>query len=258
MEIPVLLVLDGGIGRTIDRFALCSSLFLQHNIPILGVVVNRVMESKLEKVKEYLDPWFGSRGIPVFGYVPYVNSLARPSIGMLGRELGFQVEHGGQRESPSPAVGFMTAFGSTAEILQEIGENPESALLLGSGRGDVLEAILARRLSGNLDRGPGAIVLCGDSTAGDHWAAEGCRRLGIPLYMTARSANDSVSILNRRVFKVEPGESVKIDEIVRTIKGSVDLEAMIDALSAPARVTVPSERPASRLRSWLSRIFRRR
>jgi dethiobiotin synthetase len=259
MEIPVLLVLDGGIGRTIDRFALCSCLFHRYSVPILGVVINRVLESKIQKVREFLDPWFGSRGIPVFGYIPFVNSLARPSIGMLGRELGFRVGRNDGDGSAGPAVGFITGFGSTDEILSEVNENPGSALLLSSGREEVLDAILARKLSGSISGGPGAVVLCGGQSGGETWMAEGCRRLGIPLYLTERSAGDSVSLLNRRIFKVEPGESVKIDEIVRTIKASVDLQAMVDALSSrPGSGQGAPERRVSRLRSWFSRILRRR
>lgn len=259
MDIPVLMVLDGGIGKTIDRFTLCSSLFREYSIPILGVVINRVLQDRMEKVKEYLDPWFRRMGIPVFGYIPFVNSLARPSIGMLGRELGFQADEYRGSGPGSSAEGFITGFGSTSEILKEIGDSPRSALLLSSHREEVLDAILARRLSGSLAEGPGAIVLCGGPPQGDPRVADGCRQLGIPLYGTSRSAGDSVSILNRRIFKVEPGESIKIGEIVRTIKSSVNLQAVIDALatcpSVPGR---GAEKPVSRLRSWFSRIFRGR
>lgn len=259
LDLPVLLVLDGGIGRTIDRFALCSSLFREHSVRILGVVINRVQESKMDKVRSYLDPWFESAGVPVFGYIPFVKSLARPSIGMLGRELGFLAEDNGAGHSPHPAEGFIAGFGSTSEILGEIAAGPRSALLLSACREEVLDAVLARRLSGSLKEGPGAIVLCGAPAGFSPQAAEGCVKLGIPLYTTDRSAGDSVSILNRRVFKVEPGESVKIGEIVRTVKGSVDLHALVEAVRSPERGTEAREPGrGARLRSWLSRVFGRR
>lgn len=257
LDIPVLLVLDGGIGRTIDRFTLCSSLFYQHSIPLAGVVVNRVRESKIDKVRSYLDPWFASREVPVFGYVPYVSSLSLPSIGMLGRELGFQAALSEGTGNDLPAEGFVAGFGSTREILSEISDSPRSALLLSGGRVEVLDAIISRRLSGTLADGPGAIVLCGSGPEDDPQVADACVKLGIPLYRTERSAGDSVSILNRRVFKVEPGESVKISEIVRTIKNNVDLGAVMDALDkGPGRPVKKTRKPASRLRSWISRIFR--
>jgi dethiobiotin synthetase len=259
MNIPVLLVLNAGIGKTIDRFTLCSSLFHDRNIPLIGVVINRVLESKVEKVRKYLDPWFSERGIPVFGYIPYVNSFAKPSLGMLGRELGVETLISWKKDSEVPVEGFIAGFGSSFEIISEISENPESALLVSSKRHDVVDAILARRLSGSLDDGPGAIVLCGKPNETDSYIADACSKLDIPLYRSPKSAGDSVSVLNKRIFKIEPGESVKISEIVRTVRDNVDIAGMMEAIqSSDHEQNKPVERPMDRIRSWVSRIFNRR
>lgn len=259
LNIPVLLVLNGGIGKTIDSFTLCSSLFHNRDIPLLGVVINRVLESKMEKVRKYLDPWFSERGIPVFGYIPYVNSFAKPSIGMLGRELGVETLISWKKNSDVPVEGFIAGFGSTMEILHEISSSPESALLLSSRRHEVVDAILARRLSGNLKEGPGAIVLCGKPCESEPYISDACSKLGIPLYRSLKSARDSVSVLNRRIFKIEPGESLKISEIVRTVKDNVDIERIMETLESSGYEQKPVlERPMKRLKLWFSSIFKRR
>jgi len=258
MDIPVILVLNAGIGKTIDRFTLCNSLFHDRNIPLLGVVINRVRESKLEKVRKFLDPWFSERGIPVFGYIPYVSSFAQPSIGMLGRELGVETLISWEKNRDIPVEGFIAGFGSSYEIISEIAENPESALLLSSRRFDVIDAILARRLSGRLNKGPGAIVLCGKSIESESYISDACDKLNIPLYRSSKNAGDSVSFLNKRIFKVEPGESVKISEIVRTVKDNVDLEQIMESLrSAEQEFGKTAEKPMNRFRSWFSGIFSR-
>jgi dethiobiotin synthetase len=259
LNIPVLMVLNAGIGRTIDRFTLCQSLFHDRNIPLLGVVINRVRESKMDKVRKYLDPWFSERGIPVFGYIPYVNSFAKPSIGMLGRELGVETLISCKKNLDIPIEGFIAGFGSKHEIISDISDSPEGALLLSSKRHEVIDAIVARRLSGNLEKGPGAIVLCGKSSESESYIADACNKLDIPLYRSLKSAGDSVSALNRRIFKIEPGESVKISEIVRTVKNNVDIERMVEAMKySEGEQKKTRERPMTRLKSWISRIFNRR
>ncbi|MCP4647189.1 MAG: AAA family ATPase, partial [bacterium] len=85
---PVILVLDGGIGSTIDRFSLCASMFYHYDVPILGVVINRIIPAKMESVKFLLGKWFAERDIPVFGYIPYEDSIARPSLGIIQRAIG--------------------------------------------------------------------------------------------------------------------------------------------------------------------------
>lgn len=258
LDIPVLLILDGGIGKTIDVFTLCSSLFHDRNIPLLGVVINRVRTSKIEKVQRFLDPWFRERGIPVFGYIPYVTSIAKPSLGMLGRRLGFETVISWKPDPGMPVEGFITGFGSSREIILDINENPGSALLISTTRPDVIDAVIARRLSGELERGPGAIVLCGSSSGYELHIADACRKLDIPLYRTLRSAGDSASILNGQVFKVEPGESVKISEIVRIIRENVDLQRILDTLRSPAiTMEIPKKTTMGKVRSWISKFLRR-
>jgi len=249
LGLPVLMILEAGIGSTIDRFTLCSSLFREESVPILGVVINRVAEGKLDKVKKYLDPWFAKLGITVFGYIPYVGDLCRPSLGMMGRELGFHAEPGA-----GSVEGFIAGFGGTGEILDEIAAGPGSVLLLSAGREEVLDAIVARKLSGILGEGPGAVVLCGGSEEKARALGRGFHEVGIPLYHTEKSAGDSISILNRRVFKVEPGETPKIDRIVRLIRENVDLEGMMERLREPA-VKPPPPRYLGKIRSLFGRIF---
>ena len=167
---------------------------------------------------------------------------------MLGRELGFEA-------GDDEVEGFIAGFGSTAEILDRISRSPRRALMLSSCREEVLDAILARRLSGALEKGPGAIVLCGPSDSCS-MTAEGFQKMGIPLYRTSRTADDSVSIVNKRVFKVEPGESVKISEIVRTVKQNVDLPALLDELRTGDGVSGrKAEKPRGRIRSLITKLF---
>ena len=259
MDIPVVMILNAGIGKTIDRFTLCNSLFHDRGIPLLGVVINKVLESKMDKVRKYLDPWFSARGIPVFGYIPYVNSFTRPSIGMLGRELGVETLISWKKNRDVPVEGFIAGFGSSYEIISDISRNPESALLISSKRHEVVDAIITRRLSGTMDKGPGAIVLCGEAGESESYISNACNKLDIPLYRSSKSAGDSVSVLNRRIFKIEPGESIKISEIVRTVKENVDIERMIAALqSSEYLLKEASEKPMTRLKSFVTRIFKKR
>jgi len=255
LGIPVLMVLNGGIGSTIDRFTLCNSLFHDRNIPVIGVVVNRVQDNKMEKVRSFLDPWFEQQGMKVFGYIPYLTSIARPSLGMIGRELGMETVISIVPDAGNPVEGFITGFGSAGEIIDDIRESPESALIISSTRCEVIDAVISRRLSGSITQGPGAIVLCGGNVQPDSHVASACRELDIPLYVTSRSAGDSSSILKSRIFKVEPGESVKISEIVRTIREHVDLQGILDVLDSDVSPK-PPPRPGTmtRIRSWLRRL----
>lgn len=74
----VVMIVEGGIGNTIDRLELSLALFREENVPILGVIVNKVFAEKKEEVEYYLRKHFEQRGIPLLGVIPYDKSLSFP------------------------------------------------------------------------------------------------------------------------------------------------------------------------------------
>ncbi|MBI1225451.1 MAG: AAA family ATPase [Bacteroidetes bacterium] len=92
LDAPAILVVEGGVGYTIDRLNLCLSLFREKKVQIAGVIINKVLPDKIEKVRHYvglkLDEW----GIPLLGVLPYEKKLLYPllstiSIAIHGRVL---------------------------------------------------------------------------------------------------------------------------------------------------------------------------
>lgn len=74
----VVMIVEGGIGRTIDKMNLCLSLFREKNVPILGVIVNKVIPEKIDKIEYYLSKYFEQQGFPLLGVLPYDKTLSYP------------------------------------------------------------------------------------------------------------------------------------------------------------------------------------
>lgn|GEM_PF-801315 len=229
LRIPVLLVLDGGVGSTVDRYTLCSSVFEKNRVPILGVVLNRILPGKVDKIKELVGPWFEARGIPVFGYIPYQKKITYPSLRGLTADLCLtpQYKHGG-----NPQVsGFVTGAGRSDEVGEKIRENPASALIISARRLNLAEMAIARRLGGDLDDAPGAMVLCGTDRL-PAWLVKGCRSVSLPLYSSTDSLDQVVKRLYRKVFKLGVEETLKGREIIQLVREHVDIEGIYQAVRA--------------------------
>ena len=223
---PVVLVLDGGLGSTIDMFTHCASLFELRNVPVVGVVINRVLPSKIESIGELLRRWFGERGVEVFGLIPYDEGLSAPSLGVISKALDAGPVLEGEALAPNSVYGYLTAFGSPDEVLSEVSRRPRAALLVSGSRVDVLDAVVVRRMSGG--EGPGALVVCGGEPGQRH--RDACGKVGLPLYATSGSLQGAASRLSGRTFKVEPEESAKIERIVELVTEYVDAEAILERL----------------------------
>lgn len=74
----VVMVVIGGIGNTIDELNANLALFREQQVPILGVIVNKVLPEKLEKVRHYVGKKLAQMNIPLLGVLPYDKSLANP------------------------------------------------------------------------------------------------------------------------------------------------------------------------------------
>lgn len=232
LGIPVILVLNGGIGSTIDRFSLCIEPFRNKKVKLLGVIINKILPEKEEKVKSILSEWFGSIGVPVLGYVPYLNTLSSPSLGVLSREMGAETLYLNEELNMKSVTGFNSAFGNSEEVLKMIAAEPERALVASVGRADVIESVLARKLSGVFSDGPSAMILCGKDEI-DDWIIEACKKAELPLFRSNAPFERTVKKIHHKIFKVEPGESKKIGNIVELIGSSVDMDKIKDLLNEP-------------------------
>ena len=76
----VVMVVEGGIGSTIDMLNMTTALFREEKVPIIGVIVNKVHPEKIDKVRHYLSHWMGQQNLKLLGLLPYERTLAFPVI----------------------------------------------------------------------------------------------------------------------------------------------------------------------------------
>ena len=75
---PVVMIAEGGIGNTIDRLNMNMALFREKKLPVIGVILNKVLPEKIDKVRYYVGGKLKDLGIPLLGVLPYDRSLANP------------------------------------------------------------------------------------------------------------------------------------------------------------------------------------
>lgn len=68
----IIMVINGGIGNTIDQFELNHAMCKQEHANIIGVVVNKVLPCKYEQTQFYIDKYLRQYNIPLIGTVPYL------------------------------------------------------------------------------------------------------------------------------------------------------------------------------------------
>ena len=81
MQAHMVLVANGGLGNTIDELELNKTLCDKHNVPIAGVIINKVKREKYDQTQYYLGKALMDRwGIPLLGVVADRNFLGCPAL----------------------------------------------------------------------------------------------------------------------------------------------------------------------------------
>jgi dethiobiotin synthetase len=74
----LVMVVEGGIGSTIDELNVNLALFREQEVPVLGVIVNKVLPAKMEQVKYFVGKKLDKYQIPLLGALPFDKTLTHP------------------------------------------------------------------------------------------------------------------------------------------------------------------------------------
>ena len=87
LDAPVVMVVEGGIGSTIDKLNLNLAMFRERRVPVRGVIVNKTRPAKLEKVRHYVGKYLQKTGIPLLGVLPFEQVLSNPIMASVRESL---------------------------------------------------------------------------------------------------------------------------------------------------------------------------
>ncbi len=93
LDADVVLVVDGGIGSAIDKLELNRSYFINNGVHVIGVIVNKVIQKKSEKIKKAISIYCKSNKIKFLGIIPYSPILSNPTLGQIINELNPKIIH---------------------------------------------------------------------------------------------------------------------------------------------------------------------
>ena len=84
----VIMVSRGGVGKPIDELIMNKALFDKKGVEVMGVIVNKVDANKYERIAETVTKGLARHGLRVFGVIPLIHMLSKPSILELVEDLG--------------------------------------------------------------------------------------------------------------------------------------------------------------------------
>ena len=223
---PVVLITCGGIGRPIDEVMLNAALFEKEKVDLKGVIVNKVLPEKYDKINELVRRGFKRKGIDVYGVMPYKKFLATPTIGEIVEKTAGRVICG--KNMLNNAVNkILVGAMEPHEALNYIKDG--SLIITPGDREDIILTTAGVQLSHENDINIAGILLSGGIKPHDE-IVNLVKKAGIPMILTQGDTYSVASKVYNMVIKIKPVDELKVATAIKLIEDYIDLDRIIKGL----------------------------
>jgi len=223
----VIIISSGGIGRPIDEIILNKALFEKEGVKVLGVIINKVLPAKFDKVNQMVRKGLERKGVEVLGVIPYEPMLARPSIEQILDEEKFELLAGEEylsRFVSQVIVGAMEPHDAVKYI------TVDSLMITPGDREDMIMAVLSSfRDQENTKLKVAGIVLSGGITP-EAPIMGLLSKAEIPVLLAKSDTYDVATSIHDMTIKIRPQDLDKINAVKRLVKDNVNFDKILKGM----------------------------
>ena len=227
LDANVLLISSGGVGKPIDEIMLNKALFDKEGVKIAGVIVNKVLPEKYDKVARIVIKGLEQKGLNVFGALPYQKLLGIPTMREIREELNIHVFYEGD-SFDKPVENVLVGAMNVRDALQFISNN--TLMIVPGDRDEMIEAV-CKVHSGKMKKGccfSGLIVSGG--ILPKRGSMSRLKKSKIPVLTTKEDTYKIASRVNSMIVKLKPQDREKIRIIVEMVEKNVDINKVVASL----------------------------
>ena len=222
LDLPVILVAQGGIGRPIDEITLNLALYEQAGVTVKGVIFNKARNDKIPQMVEYCTKYLNKKGIAMLGVVEFSPVLSRPSLRRLSLDLKAEI-YSGEGNLDTVPTKIITGAGALDYILDRSAK--KTLVVTPASRSDVI--MTAAHIYDLNQRGETmAQEFCGIFLTGDQKphpdVLASARYSGIPIMYNKRDTYETIEAIDNSLGKTLPTDTEKLDVIERIYGPSID------------------------------------
>jgi BioD-like phosphotransacetylase family protein len=223
----VIIISSGGVGRPIDEIILNKALFEKEGVKVLGVIVNKVLPNKFDKINRLVRKGLERKGIEVLGVLPYDPLLARPTIEQILEETDFEVLCGKEfleRSVAKVIVAAMEPRDASRYIIED------SLMITPGDRHDMINIALNcfRDSVTKKLKICGLVLTCGITP--DEPLIDLLAKAQIPVLLAKSDTYDVATCVHDITVKTRPCDKEKILAVEKLIKENVDFKKILSHL----------------------------
>ena len=223
----VIIISSGGVGRPIDEIVLNKALFEKEGVKVLGVIVNKILPSKFDKINRLVRKGLERKGIDVLGVLPYDPLLARPTIKQILQETDFQVLCGKEYFDRSVSKVIVAAM-KPPDAARYISE--DSLMITPGDRQDMITIALNcfRDVTNKKLKICGIVLTCG--IIPDAAIMDLLSKAQIPVLLAKSDTYGVATCVHDITVKIRACDTEKIDAVVKLMKDNLDFNKILKGI----------------------------
>ncbi len=221
----VIMVAEGGIGSTIDQLSMCLEKFNRLDVPIVGVILNKVLPDKQEKVRHYVSKWLDKLHIPLLGTMPFDKTMGFPLLQTITDTVKGTPIYNTDKLN-NKVEGFIAGSLISPEELK--GKTENLLLVVGVNRLDLAieDTMNVMEQLGIKDPPFSGIIATGYGEISDS-TIEYVQKFKIPLIHTMLETYGAVVKIARIEVKINQQTPWKVSRAIEMIEQNIDLDYII-------------------------------
>jgi len=184
---------------------------------LLGVIINKVPQSQLQRVKEEADGKYGTVGIKVLGVIPENRAILSITVGELADYIKGKIINNTDK-SGELVENYMLGAMVVDSGLEYFGRKKNKAAVV---RHDRLDMQLAA-----LETQTGCLVLSGSHETPFYNVLNKAESRGIPIITTETGVNDIVTSIEEALTKTGLKQEKKLAKLAEIVGKNLDMKAV--------------------------------
>ncbi|MDP8212802.1 MAG: AAA family ATPase [Candidatus Zapsychrus exili] len=222
----VIIISEGGIGKSIDEIILNKALFDLKGVEVLGVIINKVLPAKYDKIKMILTKGLARKGLKLLGCIPLEPLLSCPTIEQISKKLNLKLLYD-KADITKRVKNTMVAAMEPHNMINYL-EDGTLVITSGDRVDNILLAVSSHLMSGGTGFHIPGIILTGGLIPSSQ-IVDLLKQSQIPVLITEDDTYTVAANLEHLICKIQKEDKDKIREVTRLVKKYVDVKAILDS-----------------------------
>ncbi len=227
LDSKAILISPGGIGNPIDEIMLNKAVFDQKGVKIIGVIVNKVLPKKYDKISRYVRIGLKRMGIPVLGVIPYIEGLDVPTMRDFREELDMHILSGEEfldRQTKKVLVGAMEVK-EAARYIED-----DSIIITPANRSDFINLLIKIHTGRFIEKKRIAGIVLSGGRVPKRRICNALARTDMAVLMSRLNTYEVASKIHDLTVKIKSKDTRKVKIAIDMVRRYVDIEQVIRSL----------------------------